>query len=134
MTRIDHIFASIDWLDLFPRMELQALASLGSDHCVLFLQGDTNHDFYRGFRFEAHWVQMPSFADTVQKAWSTPMDTQDAILRLHVKLLRTGKALRNWRRLSLGRWKLSWAILNIVLANLEKAQEARTLTPEELEF
>ena len=77
---------------------------------------------------------MPGFADTVQKAWSTPVDTQDAILRLHVKLLCTGKALRNWRRLSLGRWKLSWAILNIVLANLEKAQEARTLTPEELEF
>ena len=49
-------------------------------------------------------------------------------------MLRTSKALRNWRRLSLGRWKLSWAILNIVLANLEKAQEARTLTPEELEF
>ena len=134
MTRIDHIFASTDWLDLFPRTELQALASLGSDHCALFLQGDTNRDFYRGFRFEAHWVQMPSFADTVQKAWSTPVDTQDAILRLHVKLLRTGKALRNWRRLSLGRWKLSWAILNIVLANLEKAQEARTLMPEELEF
>ena len=134
MTRIDHIFASIDWLDLFPRMELQALASLGSDHCALFLQGDTNRDFCRGFRFEAHWVQMPGFADTVQKAWSTPVDTQDAILRLHVKLLRTGKALRNWRRLSLGRWKLSWAILNIVLANLEKAQEARTLTSEELEF
>ena len=134
MTRIDHIFASTDWLDLFPRTELQALASLGSDHCALFLQGDTNRDFCRGFRFEAHWVQMPGFADTVQKAWSTPVDTQDAILRLHVKLLCTGKALRNWRRLSLGRWKLSWAILNIVLANLEKAQEARTLTPEELEF
>jgi len=80
MTRIDHIFASTDWLDLFPRTELQALASLGSDYCALFLQGDTNRDFYRGFRFEAHWVQMPGFADTVQKAWSTPVDTQDAIL------------------------------------------------------
>jgi hypothetical protein len=34
----------------------------------------------------------------------------------------------------LGRWKLSWSILNIILANLEKAQEARNLTPEEMEF
>jgi hypothetical protein len=49
-------------------------------------------------------------------------------------MLRTAKALRNWRRKSLGGWKLSWAILNLTLANLEKAQEERTLTPEELEF
>jgi hypothetical protein len=134
MTRIDHIFASTDWLDWFPCTELQALASLGSDHSALFLQGNTKCDFYRGFRFEAHWVQMPGFQDTVQKAWSTPVDTQDACLRLHVKMMRTGKALRHWRRLSLGRWKLSWSILNIILANLEKAQEARNLTPEEMEF
>jgi hypothetical protein len=77
---------------------------------------------------------MPGFTDTVQKAWSKPVDTQDAILRLHIKLLRTGKALINWWCLSLGRWKIRWAILNITLANLEKAQEARTLTPDELEF
>lgn len=62
------------------------------------------------------------------------MDTQDAILRLHVNLLRTARALRKWRRSSLGGWKLTWAILNIVLTNLEKAQEERVLTPEEMEF
>jgi CDP-glycerol glycerophosphotransferase (TagB/SpsB family) len=45
-----------------------------------------------------------------------------------------GKALRNWWCLSLGQWKIRWAILNITLANLEKAQEARTLTPDKLEF
>jgi hypothetical protein len=134
MTRIDHIFASVDWLEVFPRTDLQALASLGSDHCALLLLGDVNCDFYRGFRFEAHWAQMSGFKDTVHQAWNKPVDTQDAILRLHVKLLRTAKALRNWRRSSLGRWKLSWAILNIVLANLEKAQEDRALTLEEMEF
>jgi len=37
MTKIDHMLASANWLDLFPRTDLQALASLGSDHCPLFL-------------------------------------------------------------------------------------------------
>lgn len=37
MTKIDHFFATAEWLHLFPREELQALASLGSDHCPLFL-------------------------------------------------------------------------------------------------
>jgi len=54
MTKIDHFLASIEWLEIFPRTDLQALASLGSDHCPLFLQGDTDFDFYRGFCFEAH--------------------------------------------------------------------------------
>lgn len=52
MTKIDHMFASADWLEIFPRNDLQALASLGSDCCPLFLQGETILDFYRGFRFE----------------------------------------------------------------------------------
>lgn len=39
MTKIDHFFASSEWLDIFPRTDLQALVSLGSYHCPLFMQG-----------------------------------------------------------------------------------------------
>ena len=134
MTKIDHMFASTEWLEIFPRTDLQALASLGSDHCPLFLQGDVVLDFYRGFRFEAHWAHMPGFTETIQEAWNRAVNTQDDILRIHIKLIRTAKALKNWRRKSLGGYKITWAILNITLANLERAQESRILTPEELEF
>jgi hypothetical protein len=134
MTRIDHLFVSADWLELFPRTDLHALASLGSDHNALFLQGDVDLDFYRGFRFESHWIHRPGFLDTVKEAWSRPVDTQDAIFRLHVKMLRTAKALKNWRCKSMGGWQLSWAILTLTLANLERAQEERALTADELEF
>jgi hypothetical protein len=48
--------------------------------------------------------------------------------------LRTAKALKNWRRKHFSGWKISWAIINIVLSNLERAQEVRLLTPEEMEF
>lgn len=95
MTRIDHLFASTDWLDLFPRTDLRALASLGSDHSALFLEGDISMDFYRGFQFESHWVHRPGFLRTVSEAWDKPVSTQDAILWLHVKMLRTAKALKH---------------------------------------
>jgi hypothetical protein len=129
VTRIDHFFAFADWLELFPRTDLWALASLGSDHsALLFLQGDVSLNFYRGFRFESHWAHRPWFLDTIKETRIKPVNTQDAMLRLHVKMLRTAKALKNWRRKSLGGWKLSWAILTLTLANLEKAQEERSLT------
>lgn len=34
----------------------------------------------------------------------------------------------------MGRWNLVWAIINITLANLERAQESRLLTTEEVDF
>lgn len=121
MTRIDHLFASTEWLEIFPRTDLRALASLGSDHSALFLHGDVNLGFYKGFRFESHWVHMAGFLDTVQEAWTKPVNKQDVILRLHVKMLRTAKALKNWRRKSMRGWRLTWALLMLTLENLEKA-------------
>jgi exonuclease III len=34
MTKIDHFLATTDWLGLFLRTDLQAMASRGSDHCL----------------------------------------------------------------------------------------------------
>jgi hypothetical protein len=113
MTRIDHLFVSADWLEIFPRTDLHALASLGSDHGALFLHKDVNLDFYKGFRFESHWVHRADFLDTVKEAWIKPVNMQDAILRLHVKMLCMAKALKNWRRKSMGGWKIAWVVLTI---------------------
>jgi hypothetical protein len=134
MTKIDHFLASVEWLDIFPRTDLQALASLGSDHCPLFLQGDTAYDFYRGFRFEAYWVNMPGFMETVKDAWDQPVNTQNAMLRMHVKLLRVARALKIWRRSQFSEWKLKSAFVQIILLELEKAQERRTLSEGEVQF
>jgi len=77
---------------------------------------------------------MPEFTQTVQVAWEQPVSSQDPMLRMHVKLLRTARALKIWRRTQLSDWKLRDAILHLILLELEKAQERRTLTTEELEF
>lgn len=52
----------------------------------------------------------------------------------YVNLLRTAKALKAWRRRSFSNWKLRSAIMQLILQELERAQERRTLTSEELEF
>ena len=107
---------------------------MGSDHCPLLLVGDVTRQHYRGFCFESFWVTMPGFNETIQEVWSHPVNTQDAILRFHVKLTRAAKALKLWKRQNLGNLALRLAIANEVLLFLDTAQEQRTLTPEELEF
>jgi hypothetical protein len=91
LTRIGRFFGTPEWLTLFPNLDLQALSTMGSDHCPLFLTGDVARQHYVGFRFESYWVNMSGFLETVEEAWKQPVNTQDAILRMHVKLIRTKK-------------------------------------------
>jgi hypothetical protein len=71
----------------------------------------------------------------VQAAWDQPVNTQeDAILGMHVKLLRTAKALKLWKRQNHGNLDLRLAIANEVLLLLDTAQEQVSLTAEELQF
>jgi hypothetical protein len=101
-TRIDRVFGSLEWHLLFPNIDLHALSTLASDHAPLLLTGNAARQNYSGFHFESFWVNMPAFYDIVKAAWAQPVNTQDPILRMHVKLLRTAKALKLWRRQTLG--------------------------------
>lgn len=133
-TRIDRVFGSTEWHLLFPNIDLQALPSSGSDHAPLFLTGDVARQTYNGFRFESFWVNMPGFQETVQTAWSQQVNTQDAILRMHVKLIRMAKALKLWHRQSLGNFPLRLEITKKLLLIMDKEQEQRQLTQDELIF
>jgi hypothetical protein len=68
-----------------------------SDHCPLVMQGMAAFSFYKGFRFEAFWTKIDGFNEMVQQAWTSSVRSSDAILRLHVKMTRTAKALLIWR-------------------------------------
>jgi hypothetical protein len=95
-SRIDRMFYSTTWEEMFPIAHLQAWASTISDHCPLILQGETEKLKFRGFRFEAYWLGLPGFKDVVKQAWDKPLQATDAIRRLHIKLARTAKALKNF--------------------------------------
>lgn len=134
MTRIDHFFGSLEWHELFPNADLQAIASLGSDHSPLLMNGDMEQHVYRGFRFEEYWLSVPGFTEMIQNTWEQPVNTQDAILRLHVKLIRTEKAIKIWRRQNIGNIRLQLAIMQVAFLHIEKAQEFRQLSEVELDL
>jgi hypothetical protein len=87
-----------------------------------------------GFRFEAFWTKIDGFNEVVQQAWTSSVRSSDAILRLHVKMTCTAKAQMIWRRKTVGNFEVQLAIIQTVLTLLEKAQESRHLSGDELEF
>jgi hypothetical protein len=86
--------ATMEWHDIFPQANLQAIVIMTSDHCPLIMQGLSAFSFYRGFRFEAFWTKIDGFNEVVQQAWMSSVRSTYAILRLHVKMTRTAKALK----------------------------------------
>jgi hypothetical protein len=134
MTRIDRFFATTQWHGLFPTADLLSICTMTSDHCQLIMQGCSPFCFYKGFRFESFWTKLDGFKEVVQRGWTTGVNSTDAILRLHVKMIRTTKSLSAWRRKTIGSVKVLLAIIQIILTHLEKAQENRQLSIDELEF
>jgi hypothetical protein len=121
MSRIDRFLATTEWHDIFPQADLQDIGTMTSDHCPLIMQGLSAFSFYRGFRFEAFWTKIDGFNEVVQQAWTSSVRSTDAILRLHVKMTRTAKALKIWRQKIVGNIKVQLAIIQTVLTLLEKA-------------
>lgn len=134
MSRMARFLATTKWHDIFPHADLQAIGSMTSDHCPLLMQGLSTFSFYRRFRFEVFWTKNDGFNEVVQQAWTSSVRSSDAILRLHVKMIHTAKALLIWRRKTVGNFKVQLAIIQTVLTLLEKAQESRQLSGDELEF
>jgi hypothetical protein len=98
MTRIDHVFCSTSWEELFPRSHLHAWPSTRSNHCPLIVQGDTSVSKFKGFRFESYWLKLPGFQDVVKQAWEKSLLATYPIRWLHIKLARTAKALKQWEK------------------------------------
>ena len=61
LVKLDRVFCSVDWEDLFPNCLLQSMASEDSDHCPLLLGLQDNKSGRRRFHFEAFWPKLEGF-------------------------------------------------------------------------
>ena len=126
-TRIDRVFVSKDWDLAHPQYQLTPASSNVSDHCPLLLS-KMQRRHYKGFRFEAQWLNYEDFPSVVHQAWEKPVKSRDAIRVLHIKLSRTAKALRKWSRGKTKWAKFVSAVADDVIFHLDVAQEERVLS------
>lgn len=131
MTKIDKVLVSKDWEAKFPDYQLRAGSSEISDHCPLFLKKFTSRKF-SGFRFESWWAGHADFISVVSAAWNKHVLSHNHIRRLHIKLIRTAKALKRWSREVTWQRRLQAAVASEVIFQLDVAQENRFLSPDEI--
>lgn len=131
LERIDRVFVSSDWLELFPDHRLRALSTDCSDHAPLLLQTCTIPWAKRRFRFETIWVKFDGYLQVVSEAWDAELADADPCRTLDHKLRQTAKALKSWSMKKVGSIRLQLSIARKVITGLEHAQDRRGLSPEE---
>lgn len=132
MTRIDRAFCTVLWEEIYTQAVVQAISASTSDHCPLVIQPLAQVPTMPLFRFEAHWLEMPSYRECVQATWEKPVNhNPNAMLTLHIKLSRTAKALWAWSRNLIPHGKMAAAICREVIMQLDRAQEEQELSQEE---
>jgi hypothetical protein len=105
LVRLDRVFVTTDWDQLFPDCILQALASSISDHCPLLLGLRDSFMGKRRFHFESFWPKLDGFMEVVQQSWEQPIMAVCPLQRLADKLRRLAKNLQSWSHRKTGNIK-----------------------------
>jgi len=132
LERIDRAFATVPWLEMFTTHHLRTLSSDSSDHAPLLLQLCTEPWAKPRFRFEPFWVRLDGYQEVVAQAWECQVPSVDACRLLDIKFRRTARALQSWSMRKVGSVRLQLYMTREIIAQLDKAQESRMLTNDEL--
>jgi hypothetical protein len=135
MTRIDRAFCTTPWEHTHLDPALHALSSLASDHYPIHIMSLQHVTGPPMFRFEAHWPYMLGFNECVQQSWNKEVaPSHNPMMGLHIRLMRTAKALAIWARRQVPQGKLAVTISREIIRELEGAQETRLLSNDEQEL
>ncbi|XP_073355452.1 uncharacterized protein [Aegilops tauschii subsp. strangulata] len=134
MEKIDHIFVTNCWEDIYPKSLLTMLGSAISDHCPLLVDLDAEFEVGRRFKFECLWPKAVGFLDTVEQAWQSIASEGNPLVVLDSKLRVTAKALQSWSDRWIGNTRLQIALAMEIISRLEVASEARVLSDQEHGF
>lgn len=134
LERIDRTFATVEWLERYPNHLLKTLSSDCSDHAPLLIQVRDASWGKPRFRFEAFWVRLEGFKDTVRAAWAGSMLGIDHCRTLDVKLRNIAKALKSWNMRQVGSVRLQLIMAREIISQLDAAQDFRQLSEEETDL
>jgi hypothetical protein len=96
LERINRAFMSLDWEDIYPPCDLQALATSCSDHAPLLLRTDANDQFKGRFVFRSFWTRCEGFMDVVRRAWNCPLQNASPFARIDWLFWNTARFLKSW--------------------------------------
>ena len=131
LVRLDRVFCTADWDELYSSCSLRCLSTIISDHCPLLLDCTPKTTGRKRFQFEQFWMKLDGFDEVVGTAWSAIDGDPDPFRRLVAKLKRTARRLMSWADKKVGSVKLQLMTAREVVYRLDIAMESRQLSSDE---
>jgi hypothetical protein len=132
LVKLDRMFCSPDWEQLFPNCLLQSASTDGSDHCPLLLGLHDLSPGRRRFHFESHWTKAPDFLSTVEVAWNSVSSSPCPFVTLSKKFSATVKHLQSWSQKRTGHITSQLGMAREIMHKLQSAQDFRPLSVLEM--
>ena len=132
LVRLDRVFCSLEWEEMFPDCLLQSCASGDSDHCPLLLGLQDSPASKRRFHFEAFWPSLDGFMETVEAAWTAVPARPCPLETLSLKFKATARSLQSWSQKTVGHLNSQLLLAKEILHQLDIAQDSRTLNSNEM--
>ncbi|XP_049381360.1 uncharacterized protein LOC125845914 [Solanum stenotomum] len=96
--RMDRTFTNQHWTDSFSIIDIEHLASIGSDHTHMIVKYSTSeHPKIKYFKILNSLIDQPNFKDVVQEAWNEDVDG-NSMRRLHLKIKNMSRKLSLWSK------------------------------------
>jgi hypothetical protein len=128
LVKLDRMFCSPDWEQLFPNCLLQSASTDGSDHCPLLLGLHDLSPGRRRFHFEYHWTKAPDFLSTMEAAWNSVSSSPCPFVTLSKKFRATVKHLQSWSHKRTGHITSQLGMAREIMHKLQSAQDFRSLS------
>jgi hypothetical protein len=133
MSRIDRVFLSADWLDIWAGPTLWVLPRTVSDHCPLVVRYNCVDWGPRPFRFNNHWLLHKDFGGLVENYWKNCNTTGWMAYILKEKLKGLKEHIKGWNKDTYGQVDSKIASLVIDINDLDIRSEVTGLSVGDVE-
>ncbi|XP_055814491.1 uncharacterized protein LOC129884174 [Solanum dulcamara] len=100
--RLDRAMVNDSWLEIMPVTTVSHLASTGSDHCPLLLEGVARQgNATKYFKFLHCWTDNVNFLSTIKTCWDNSVEG-NPMRSFQQKLKRVSNTLSKWSRNEFG--------------------------------
>ncbi|CAN6293304.1 unnamed protein product [Urochloa humidicola] len=126
LVKLDRFLVNNAWSVALPNSVVTSASAQTSDHCQLWLSASTSMPRPTVFRFNNHWLRIPSCLPVLQSAWHSLDDRPGSTASLVLRQKRCRADLKAWQR-ALPSPKDILRNCNLVIAMLDLLEEARPL-------
>ena len=122
-SKLDRFFLSTHWSLCYPKIELQALEMVVSDHVPLLLSCKKNATTPCPIRMETFWFDYEEVGTRIQEIWANSSPQSNSLFLFYDNISRLHSVLRSWHQERFGKTSHQLELCHNAILHLDQLEE-----------